>query len=407
MNYGEFFRFLREFFRLRNLFVLALLTSLSVMLEHSWLLQYPGLRLMQALDQERAPVLAKDVVLVTITKKEYDCKKLFNGRSPLDATRLFEAVDKIQQLEPQVLAVDIDTSDKSFENFRKNHLKTNLIWARGVGPSGNTLKAEGFLGKDAGESRFAGIAGFERDPDWTIRKLQECITLDGKKMRTFHSAIVRASNNATDETCTEHDLIGTRYNFPTLTLTQVEEAVRLLPKAGTNERKAAVKDNLLRGKIVLLGGTYSMVDYHPGPYGLIPGVELVGAAVQAQKTAESSHERLQAVLAIVAEILLGILIAWVYFQPWHPLIQLSASLLLAGAFLFLPGVLLYWFGFWTVNPFLLAMGMMISQMYEASRGHANEVKRLRRVVNFSEEEKIRVEYSSSDDGKDTSDAKLH
>lgn len=126
-----------------------------------------------------------------------------------------------------------------------------------------------------------------------------------------------------------------------------------------------------------------MADYHPGPYGLIPGVELVGAAVQAQKTAKDSHERLQSALAIIAEMLLGMLIAWIYFQPWHPGIKLGASLVLAGALLFVPGVLLFWFGFWSVNPFLLVMGMMISQMYEASVRRTENGTSLRRVANFS------------------------
>jgi CHASE2 domain-containing sensor protein len=140
----------------------------------------------------------------------------------------------------------------------------------------------------------------------------------------------------------------------------------------------------------VLGGTYSVQDYHPGPNGsIIPGVELVASAIEAQ-----THEHVsgkawvwERIVGVIADVFFGFLILLIYLTHWHPLVKLLASVMLSVFVLFVPGVLLYWCGIWTLNPFIIAFGMILDQMYEA----ANAAKKEPSAVTVVKE-KLRVEY---------------
>ena len=370
----------RHFRTLKNLIVVGILIGLSFALEGMWILQYPGVLMMQAVDRERTPTVADRVAIVEISKDDYE--HLFDKQSPLKAEKLMEVIHHVQHLGAKLVAVDIDTTDEAFGKFYSDPLESGIIWARSVELDGDALKPSGFLGqRTVPDSPFAGIAGFERDPDWAVRKLKGCVPLEGRLMRTFHRAVFLAFKGGQDQgVCTEQAIPGVRYKFPTLTVGEVENAIKSGPVGG-----------LLYKKIVVLGGRYSIQDYHPGPNGsMIPGVELVASAIEAQTHESGPGKFWEVTVGIFADVFFGFLILWIYATHRAPLVKLLASLALSGFVLFVPGVLLYWFGIWALNPFLIAFGMILDQMYEA----ANAAEKTSSVVSVVKE-KIRVEYHSS------------
>jgi CHASE2 domain-containing sensor protein len=376
----------RHFRTPKNLIVVGILIGLSFALEGMWILQYPGVLMMQAIDRQRTPIMADNVAIVKITREEYASHDLFDGSSPLKADKLMGLVDDIKTLGAKVVAVDIDTADKTFAEYskrpeyKKKYLDGSDIWARGVELDGDNLKASTFLGPDhLEESPYAGIAGFERDPDFVVRKMQGCVPLEGRLKQTFHRAVFLAFKPDRN-ICVDQAIPEVRYRFPTITAGEVETAI-----------KSHLFGDLLKNKIVVLGGTYSIQDYHPGPTGsMVPGVELVASAIEAQIHESRPGKFWETTIGILADVFFGFLILWIYATHRAPLFKLFASLALSGFVLFVPGVLLYWYGIWAVNPFLVAFGMILDQMYEA----ANAAEKTSSVVSVVKE-KIRVEYHSS------------
>lgn len=351
----------RHFRKRPNPFVVAAFVGVSLLLESLWILQYPGVLMMQAIDRDRTPAVADKVAVVEIDNGDYET--LFKQDIPAHAGKLNELIQHIKKLGAKLVAVDIDTSDGRYGKFYGSQLDPKIIWARGVELDGDTLKPSGFLGqKNLPDSPLAGIAGFERDPDFAVRKLKGCVPLDGHLMRTFHRAAFLAFKDEPDQNiCIEQAIPGVRYRFPTLSAGEIENAAKRGNAVGS----------LLHNKIVVLGGTYSIQDYHPGPNGsMIPGVELVASAIEAQTQERESGKIGEVLIGIAADIFFGFCILWIYATGWHPLAQLLAALVLSLIVLFVPGVLLYRFGFWTLNPFLVAFGMILDQMYEAANAAA-------------------------------------
>ncbi len=308
-----------HFRTLKNLLVVAGLVGLSLLLEGMWILQYPGVLMMQSINRQRTPIMADNVAIVTITREEYASHDLFDGSSPLKADKLMGLVNDIKTLGAKFVAVDIDTSDKTFAEYskrpeyKKRYLDGTDIWARGVELDGDNLKVSSFLGPDhPEESPYAGIAGFERDPDFAVRKLQGCVPLEGRLRQTFHRAVFLAFKPDRN-ICVDQAIPEVRYRFPTITAGEVETAIKSRPFG-----------DLLKNKIVVLGGTYSIQDYHPGPTGsMIPGVELVASAIEAQTHESDSGRSWEVIIGIFADVFFGFLILWIYSTPWHRLVNCS------------------------------------------------------------------------------------
>ncbi len=322
-------------------------------LANLWVMQYPGILLMDGVDAATPKPTAQHTVLVTITPDEYRTE--FGRISPLKPDRLGTAVRNLLKLSPKLLAVDLDTSDERFRTLAREFRNSGVIWARGLTREAGATVPGGFLGNPSDENALAGIAAFKRDPDWSLRKLDACIKVGDATMRTFHRAIFVAAEKVSGPVCEMYRIPLTPYRFQTLTLTEAENA-----------------HANLSNKIVILGGTYDDRDIHPTRGGSeVYGVEIVGSAVESQYAAADEpgwKAKVERWAEWPVEFALGaaIFAIYAYGKRISGTVKLALSLLLCAFILFVPGVLLYRYGVWLANPFPMVFGMMLHGMYEAA-----------------------------------------
>src|SRR4051812_21468250 len=104
-----------EFRKWKTHLSIIILILLTRFLGGAWVLQYPGVVLMQALDEQRRPTPSTKIVLVKITPEEYQTE--FKNTSPLEECKLSELIDKLLSFKPAVLAIDLETADERFRGF--------------------------------------------------------------------------------------------------------------------------------------------------------------------------------------------------------------------------------------------------------------------------------------------------
>lgn len=346
-----------------------------------WILKYPGIRLIEGAAQSDRLPYGSHVILVEITRGEYET--VFSNSSPLDACRLWEAVENIRAKSGlKLVAVDIDTSDERFAEAKtkscSSHAPTppeaepRVIWARGLRYQDGVRVPLGFLGKSvAGDDPSAGIAAFDRDPDATIRNVAARlnVTMKGEgtgsmregPMRTFPFAIFAADQPDRAERMREIEVRLIPYRFPTLSLIEAKSA----------------PDVVFKGKIVILGGSYLDSDRHFTPRGEMSGLQVVGSAVESLIEARDQswiHETVATMFHLLADILLALLIVLIYHRKlswlrvpanWLGVARLGVSILICAIALFGGGVLAYKWG-WDGNPFPVVFGMVLHQMWESA-----------------------------------------
>jgi len=71
-----------------------------------------------------------DIMIVDISDADYD--RIFAGRSPLDPEKLHRLIGAIARSKPKLIAVDVDTSNPVFRNFKIDSTWTSVIWERDI-----------------------------------------------------------------------------------------------------------------------------------------------------------------------------------------------------------------------------------------------------------------------------------
>jgi hypothetical protein len=119
----------------------------------------------------------------------------------------------------------------------------------------------------------------------------------------------------------------------------------------------ANSDNILRGKVVILGGSFG--DEHPTSFGTKLGIEVVGSAVE-DELAGSSPTRLRTALTYATKVMIAICLA-VFYTYLRPRYAFGATALLGAATVALSFAAFY-YNAYRIDfvPFLI--GMWLEQL---------------------------------------------
>lgn len=324
---------------LRALAVIILVSCFTLLLDDfGWLKSFET----AALDRFfllKENVLPEHVVVVAIDDDDYN--QLFHERSPLDPPTLADLISAISRNKPRLIAVDIDTSAKIFQDMKPSPDWGPVIWARGAHESlgtddggsndDDTLILEGVWGRaEPPSDLLTGVAIMPLDSDSRIRRFQRQFIVNGavgsashqRNVDSFHWAIVKkycelaqsadACKNATlPNPSDEHgDLILNLaiepYAFTPIKSSQVLSEWTAGAASGNPPAFISITD-----KIVVLGGTYQASgDYHYTPTGPKFGVDFTAIAVESELSGTGlrkvAHKFLLA-LEVLAGLILVIL----------------------------------------------------------------------------------------------------
>jgi len=362
--------------------VLGLMLWLGNVLAHLWVFEYAGLWSGDAILNMRPPKDAMIAGVVLVTAE--DRLNRLGGISPIPQDALLRAVCAVLRVHPKRLGVDLSTAQVPIAKLPKQP----VVWARGVqivrcfvkGQNNETrqtlrVEQEAVLGGKHPEARY-GLAVAPVKPDWSAREIPLCYEYDKDRvMRTMVGALAEATNSNNGEECLEEhhqeaNSYDVNYKFERFTLADFapenlksEELQQCINGAGDWDPKspsAETSTHPLKGRIVLLGGEYDPQDWHPTPYGLRPGVEvLAGFTEYLLQGSYAGH--LESWQKWGLKFTLALLIAWIHCR-FRPLAALLACLFGLGILVVSGGVIAaYVAGYRAATiPFLL--GIILEQL---------------------------------------------
>lgn len=268
------------------------------------------------------PLSSRDVFVVRIEDADY--KKLFRARSPLNSDRLASLIKAILAGNPKVIVVDIDTADDCFARLNLPSSTTKIIWTRAARPlpasdpvngNGSRLSSEKtifmldrVLGKSEHEPKpLWGAAILPQDAsDGVVRYYyrhiyaRESQSSQVKLAPTVEWAATQAFRSGQTDSesadCEKMILIstgGSKY----LLHYSAGNVLSISSRAGWRE--------LVKGKVVLLGGFYSQ-DRYVTSAGRMEGVEIIAEGIESELE-RGGVRSLNDGLLVAGQMLAGIL----------------------------------------------------------------------------------------------------
>jgi CHASE2 domain-containing sensor protein len=294
------------------------------------------------------------IVVVAISPNEY--RDDFNSTSPLDPNKVIEDLIRIARAHPQVIAVDIDTSHKSYSRPRKGQKSPSarlyieirdwpekFVWAL---PSDQkedrTFAPSAVLGERPRPGsplwKASGVTAFPIDADGYVRTyLRQFITNQGRLDSLPYALARRALPDKTFSALQPDDrkrllsLWGRR--LPGLSLD--EPCIQTNRPPGTflacSMTAALAEPATLRNKIVVVGGTYDSKDEYPTANGKLFGVQIIADALQTE-AGGGGPVIFSASESMLAGAIIGTMLA-VAYSTLGPLAGLSITLFAAAGLL--------------------------------------------------------------------------
>ena len=387
----------RSFWRhlLRAFPVFVTVTLITLALEYAgWLRGFETTTLDTWLRLAK-PIKPQFVCIVTINEDDY--LHIFGGKSPLDPKIVMTLISAIADGKPAVSGVDIDTSDAQWRGIVPelqplSQGRTVIVWEQEATGQEEPLTRVNVLG--GAETRpkpLSGISGLFQDWDGVVRRSRRYFSTAGGRegqieiVDSFPWAIVKAfaqrfpkasrlpyglRQALQGETHGDRKLqrerflnfSGSRYDFPTYSAAFVLTA---------HEAEWWKDKSPLRGKVVLLGGSYRAGrDVYMTPLGTTSGVQLMAQVVESELQGRGISE-LNRLLMVLFDFA-----AWIALVAVYYFCRLSVALCmsivaiplasLAGS-LFAFSSFAYWMDF---APVIL--GVVIHQLYD----HAQAYRRL-------------------------------
>jgi CHASE2 domain-containing sensor protein len=269
-------------------------------------LERPILDLQMSLNP--APVNS-NIVIVRITDEDY--KNYFKAESPLHAQELEKIINALARGGPKVIGVDIDTSPSHFQNLNIVPGNVPIIWAREATYSNREKQfyLSKILGGTASTPAF-GLVMLKPDKDGTVRRYtRTCKTNEGF-YPSFAWAVAKeflSMTNVDEESQNERlinfrgdPLYAYRFDLP---------VSKILEHAADQSWPS---NEIIKDKIVLLGGSYYGQDEHKTPLGWLVGVEVMAQIVETELQGGGAKSP-----SSVRIILLGMiagLILWLLFH---------------------------------------------------------------------------------------------
>jgi hypothetical protein len=316
------------------------------------------------------PKEESDVVIVDID--ENDFADIFKGqRSPLNPPVLQQVVDAIARGEPCVVGVDIDTGFDQFRSFRTEHLD-NFVWARDFQDASEIIP-RGVLGSDVTTGREATIrSALPRtiSEKGVTRYYSRMVETNKGNLPSFGWAIFEEARRrkcpgiafpdleATDETLT----IGFSRGASGTGRTRIPASHILKFDEGNWENK-----ELIKGKIVLLGGSYLNEDRRPTPLGMMNGFSINANIIETEL--RGGGVKPPGAVTVVLLLVFDSVLLMALFQlfPWRQAVLLSLPFILVLSLAC--SLFTYWsFSHWAFfAPVML--GVLGTELFDKAKDH--------------------------------------
>lgn len=341
------------------------------------------------------------VVIVTIGDEEFRSRKLFNDTSPLDPEKIGQILSAIAAEEPRIIAVDLDTSSTSPALAGKYRELAEATATKGWPPVIWSCDGEEVSDPHEGHgapkldiehpalsghhSAINGLITLPCDVDGVVRRYFRTFPVkNGGHHDSLPWAVVKrycqdkvAHNEELpqhlqelfDEKFTVHKRNELYMNYPgdRFSFNHIPAQAVLNPAVWEKQKQN------VRGKIVLLGGTYLAArDIHPTPVGRKSGVEVLAMAVESELQG-AGISKLHEAFAILIDILFGTLLvyfSWRFVSPHAMLLNLLAVGVLAVAASY---ITFNTFGYW-LNFAVVLVGIWLHNQLDLFR----EIPSLRR-----------------------------
>jgi hypothetical protein len=370
---GSFLEHLRD---IRFLGALVILLALSTWISHVWILDHANLAGIDVFASVKRPRPARNSVVIKLTEADYN--RIFG--QCVNPYGLKKIIDAIVPYGPSVLALDIATPAESFRGLEIPESGTKLVWARvavhrqphegQTVSSGYQWTAGEVLGHRLKDPAYTGVALFPQDSDWIVRTFQRWFRLGNGTLPSMHWEILRAScDSGSQEACRivqnapaldsrQHSLTN-HYEFPPTALNDVLSPVE--NKALRNV-EALQSDNVLRGKIVIVGAAFA--DDHPTPFGIQQGVDLIASAVETELDRTSEPFIIRGWSQLSVKLLLALILAALhhYLRPFY---ALSGTLLVVCGVISLSFVA-YYYEALRLDFLPFVIGIWIEQLYQGA-----------------------------------------
>lgn len=226
----------------------------------------------------RAGKPSSTIALVAITDQNY--AEMFKATSPLNQAAVESILAAAAAAGPKLIVVDLDTSHWTQP---KTSYPAPVLWAQDVWEvergAQRCLAVGKALGGDAGAVQH-GLPAFRPAQDGIVRDfLREVKDECGFRAPSLVTRAVELAAWSPDahEAANEEriNFLGQRYSFPTLSAHAV---LRLA------ESKDWLAANELKGKLVILGGTFRAArDKYRTPVGYLDGMEVLAHAIESAR----------------------------------------------------------------------------------------------------------------------------
>lgn len=401
-------------------------TALGTVLEKNGWLRFAETAVLDRFLATKSSSVAPHVAIVAIT--EQDHQQLFGGKSILDPATVQDIVKAVARAEPGVIGVDLGTADESYLKLPPFDVKPAIVWARTatlipeerslvemLNPFGEHsdrfVPGPLFGRQESDEKVLSGLALAPVDSDRSIRHyIREFDVLkadttgtEDVRMDSFHWAVTREYCRLTgDQECQEvlqktdhhHDLILNVTIDPYKILKPIP-ARRLLGDSidsvwrdDDGTLRPPLKE-LLRGKIVLLGGMYQAAcDEHNTAVGIQYGVELIAEAIESEFRGGDIRPVGEGRLISldIASGVLFVVLTYYCSRGWKRIIRIGAIPIIA---VFGSLIAFHSYAIWA-NFVPILLGVYFHYRYEQSKEHAELRKELEelRTTNHELKEKL-------------------
>lgn len=220
------------------------------------------------------------VAVIRITNEDY--RTIFKGKTPLDPSALQAIINAIAKGNPKVIGVAIDTAPPQFQIIEPAPSGPPVIWAREGDYSNldNKFYLDDVLGGKTLPVK-SGLVMLKLDKDEIVRRYRRLYVTDTGLVPSFPWALIKEAQFASTRHLQEsQDELLIRFagdpKQPHRFVLPASEIIRL------SGEKNWPSNEIIRDKIVLLGGTYAGQDEHESPLGLMAGVEVLAQIVETE-----------------------------------------------------------------------------------------------------------------------------
>lgn len=336
-----------------------------------------------------------DVVVVQITDQDY--QNLFHGQSPIDPNALKQIINAIALGRPKVIGVDIDTAPEQFQVLAPEAEWPSVVWGRPADYSNikKRFHVQQFLGGKHPEL-LSGLVVMENDQDGAVRLYSRNYPTDtpGGSLPSFPHLLARQF---------KPDLFAHA--------ARIDDQQPMFVKYSGNRREARFlhidagkvlefargadwpNDNLLKDKIVILGGAYGATDEHDTPLRWMNGVEILAYATQTELQGGGLKPVSRGIVFLL-QMIDGILLL-LLFQHFRITKAIIFSLVAIPILSFICSLIVFHsLGFWAYfMPILVAL--ICQQLYERAKEYRTQLlTQIYGGVDETDEAKLKVQKKS-------------